>query len=70
MDQVRHRYRYSGPVMEFDRLICSNWSGETVAVSEEKARSNLAYQFKKEAKRGDNARISLHGKLIELETVM
>lgn len=67
---LQHRYTYEGPVMEFDRLICSKWKGETVAESESKARSNLAYQFKKEAKRSPSARISLHGQIHEREEVM
>lgn len=44
-------YRYDGPVMEFDKCISNRWQGETTASSEKKARSNLAYQFKKWAKR-------------------
>ena len=40
-------YRYDGPVMEFDKCISNRWQGETTASSEKKARSNLAYQFKK-----------------------
>lgn len=67
---LRHRYTYEGPVMEFDRLICSKWKGETVAESESKARSNLVYQFKKEAKRLPSARIKLHGQIREREAVM
>lgn len=67
---LQHRYTYEGPVMEFDRLICLKWKGETVAESESRARSNLAYQFKKEANRSANARIKLHGKIREREAVM
>lgn len=67
---IRHKYRYSGPVMEFDRLICSKWEGETIASTEEQARSNLAYQFKKEANRSKNAKITLHGELKKLEAIM
>ena len=66
---VRHRYVYEGPVMEFDRLICSKWRGETVAESE-KTLSNLAYQFKKDADRLPSAKITLYGKLKELEAVL
>ena len=40
-------YRYTGPVMKFDSLICSKWTGETTAPTAKKALSNLAYQFKK-----------------------
>lgn len=65
-----YRYRYSGPVMEFDRIIVTNWTAETVAISETKAKANLAYRFKKENNRLPNARITLPGKLTVLETVM
>lgn len=42
-----NQYVYSGPVMEFDRCIMNNFKASTYAVSEQKARSNLAYQFKR-----------------------
>lgn len=67
---MRYIYKYTGPVLEFDRLICSKWSGETTAESEKKAKSNLAYQFKKENNRLPHARICLPGKLTQLEAVM
>lgn len=69
-EKLRHRYVYQGPVMEFDRIICNKWKGETVAVSERLAKNNLAYQFKKENNRLPHARITLPGKIKELEVVM
>ena len=57
------RYTYDGPVYEFDTLICSRWRGETVAPTEKKARTNLAYQFKKATNRVARTKISLPGKL-------
>lgn len=59
------RFIYSGPVMEFDRLVASNWRGETVAESISKARSNLTYQFKKQNNRLPGCKISLPGVVIE-----
>lgn len=44
-----NQYDYEGPVMEFDRCISNNWKGTTFAPTEKKAKSNLAYQYKKEA---------------------
>ena len=44
-----HKYVYDGPVMMFGVCVMNSWHGETMAVSESKARSNLAYQFKKTA---------------------
>ena len=60
-------YRYDGPVMEFDKCISNRWQGETTASSEKKARSNLANQFKKWAKRTADSRITLPGKLTIME---
>ena len=45
------KYIYDGPVKEFDKLISEHWKGETIAPSEAKARSNLAYQYKREMRK-------------------
>lgn len=58
------RYRYEGPVMEFGRCIADNWTAETLAVSESKARSNFVYQFKSKFNRAANSRITLPGKIV------
>lgn len=57
------RYRYEGPVKEFDRIIASLWTGETMAVSPGKAKSNLAYQYKKQNNKLPRCKITLPGKL-------
>lgn len=67
---MKYRYRYIGPVMAFDRLVMSKWEEETVAESEKKAKNNLAYQFKKDAKLARTAKVSLPGQLLLIETVM
>ena len=56
-----NKYAYNGPVMEFDICIMNHWKGETMASSEAKARSNLAYQFKKQHNRVAGSKISLPG---------
>lgn len=61
------RYIYSGPVMIFDRCVADKWHGETVAVSKQKARSNLAYQFKKLLNINKECKISLPGKITEAD---
>lgn len=61
------QYTYNGPVMEFDICIANNWKGSTQAPSIGKARSNLAYQFKKKNNRLPNAKITLPGKIVEME---
>lgn len=54
-------YIYDGPVKEFDRIINPNWHGETMAVSETKAKSNLAYQYKKQHNKLPRTKIVLTG---------
>lgn len=56
-----NQYAYNGPVMEFGRCIADNWAGSTYAASEKKAKSNLAYQFKKNNNRMPASKITLPG---------
>jgi hypothetical protein len=57
-------YSYSGPVLEFDKIVANRWCGQTYAVSESKARSNLAYQFKKSNGKVPRSKITLPGKIV------
>lgn len=57
-------YKYAGPVMEFDRVIERCWKASTYAPTEKKARSNLAFQYKRDTKRAVTAKITLPGKLV------
>lgn len=57
-------YFYDGPVLEFDRIIANHWSASTRAESEKKARSNLAFQFKKQYGKEARSKITVPGKLI------
>lgn len=61
------QYAYDGPVMEFEKCVANRWTASTYAISESKARSNLAYQFKKQFNRSPSTRISLPGKIIAIE---
>ena len=65
--QEYHKYSYDGPVLEFDKLIADHWKGETMATSEKKARSNLAYQFKKKNSRivGTKSTLPVKIKMVE-----
>lgn len=56
-----HKYVYDGPVMMFNTLVTDRWKGETIAPSEKKARSNLAYQFKIQNNRIAGSRYTLPG---------
>lgn len=57
-------YSYAGPVLEFDKIVTNCWQGQTYAVSEAKARNNLAYQFKKENGKVPRSKITLPGKIV------
>ena len=61
-----NQYMYDGPVMEFDICIANRWQGSTYAVSEKKARNNLAYQYKKKNNRPPGAKITLPGKIVKI----
>lgn len=56
------KYVYDGPVMVFGKLV-GRWRGETVAPSESKAKSNLAYQFKKQNNRSANTVVEFPEKI-------
>lgn len=59
------RYIYDGPVMIFNTCVATRWKGETMAVSENKARSNLSFQFKKYNNQLPGARVTLPGKIMK-----
>lgn len=58
-----HKYTYDGPVLSFNTLVADHWKGETMAPSEKKARSNLAYQVKKQMNLVASTKVSLPGKI-------
>lgn len=60
------KYRYSGPIMSFGKMIVSKWEGETYAPSETKAKSNLAYQAKKACNLVSGSSINLPGQIKEV----
>lgn len=60
------RYIYEGPVKIFDRCVADKWRGETVADSIKKAKSNLAYQYKKSHNLSASSKITLTGSLKEV----
>lgn len=59
----RHKYEYDGPVYEFDTCVLGRWQASTIAVSEEKARSNIAFQYKRDFRKPVRTPIKLPGKL-------
>lgn len=56
-------YLYDGPVKIFDNYASYRWVGSTRAISDKKAKSNLAYQYKKEHNLTADAKVELPGKL-------
>ena len=64
---MMHLYSYDGPVLEFDQCVAYHWVASTYAVSEKKARSNLAFQYKRDHKKLPSAKITLTGKIKRLE---
>ena len=56
-------YFYDGPVLEFGRIIAEHWQASTRAVSEKKARCNLAHQFKTQYGKVPASKITIPGKL-------
>lgn len=63
MELEPRKYIYEGPVVAFGKCIDQHWTGETIATSAGKARSNLTYQYKKQNKMVASARISLPGEI-------
>ena len=57
------KYEYNGAVMLFDKCIAYIKNAET------KARSNIAYRWKKENGYGPNQKITLPGRLILKEEI-
>ena len=57
-------YQYEGPVMQFENCVNQKWKASTYASTPSKAKSNLAYRYKRENGLMANARITLPGKLI------
>jgi hypothetical protein len=57
-------YSYDGPVLEFDKIISNRWQGQTYAPTEARARSNLAFQFKRITGRVPRTKITLPGKIV------
>lgn len=57
-------YRYSGPVLVYDRIVDNSWTAETTATSVRKASNNLKYRWKKLWGLEQTVRVELPGKFI------
>lgn len=63
MGEKKQLYVYEGIVKEFDNIVSRDWKGSTYAVSEKKAKSNLAYQYKKTHNKVASTKITLPGEV-------
>ena len=63
---MKNIYFYEGPVMQFGKVIQEKWWAETTATTEEKARNNLCYRWKKEHGRTAEAKVQLPGKMLRV----
>lgn len=61
------KWIYDGPVTCFGKCVCQRWHGETIAPTESKARSNLAYQFKKKNKLVAGSKVTIPGPLKKIK---
>lgn len=57
------KFTYDGPVEEFGKCVTNRWQAVTYAPTEKKARSNLAYQYKKQFNKIASTKVNLPGKL-------
>lgn len=63
---MKNKYRYIGPVSSFDKLIAERIVMETTATSPDKARSNIAFRYKKQHHIMSNAQIELPGTITKM----
>lgn len=62
MTNTTCKYEFKGAVIDaYARVICAYWCGSTYAVSEAKAKSNLCFQFKRNAGLSAASRVRLDG---------
>ena len=63
----RQLYHYEGPVMCFGTCLSAHWSADTVAISENQARNNFKFQYKKLTNKAPSAKIDLPGSIYIIE---
>ena len=57
-------YLYEGPVTAFGKPVANRWRGSTYATSDKKAKSNLAFKYKKQNNLMATSKIDLPGEII------
>lgn len=66
MFKVSNHYFYEGPVYIFNTMVEEHWTGQTFAVSSQKAKANLEYQYKKINGYEPNAMVKLDPRKIDM----
>lgn len=61
-----NQYRFTGAVKIFDRVVDPNWVAETTAASPARAKSNLAYRYKKLMGLEPQSKVTLDGTITKL----
>lgn len=67
MSNGKELFRYCGSVSLHGDIISHKWSGQTYAASEQQARVNLAYQFKKAVGLINAVPVKLNGKIMKVK---
>ena len=57
-------YLYEGPVTSFGEVVARKWRASTYAMSDRKAKSNLAYKYRKQRGLLATSKIELPGEII------
>lgn len=57
-------YLYEGPVTSFGKVLTNRWRSSTYAVSDKKAKNNLAYKYKKQYHLTPTSRVELPGEIV------
>lgn len=61
--EQKERYYFEGTVTRFDKVVASNWTASTMAVSKQKALANLKYRYAMENNLSSPAGIKLCGSI-------
>ena len=56
------RFKYSGPVLRYERIVTEKWEGTTMADTPQKAINNLKFRARRDLGLMPNAHINFIGK--------
>ena len=70
MNGIKYRWFYKGTVKDINgNIIADDYYIETIAETEQKAQSNMKYQYKKKHNMANNTKITLCSKLMKGEAI-